>query len=310
MGHTADSYDVDTDLNVDGACVIDGAASVGGNLTVTGTVTAGGVAVTASGTTTVDDLDVEGLAEIAETLDVVGETTLDDLVVGGLQTIAETLDVTGETTVDDLVVGGLQTIAETLDVTGETTVDDLVVGGLQTVAETLDVTGVVTTTTDCDVGGDVNCTGDLGGATGTVVGASTTATDTATTSARVGGGASGYGAYATRAYVTEEVTMAQAATTSSTIEIPAGCHLVAVSGRVTGLAATTATYDIGITGDTARFGTGIAVAATTTFPGVPDAHDLYAAATTILVTPNASPTDDAGKIRFVIFYDLITPPTS
>jgi len=296
--NTSGSMDIDTDLNVDGNCV------------VAGTITAGGQAIAASGETTVNDITVEGWADVAETLDVAGETTVDDLVVGGLQTIAETLDVTGETTVDDLVVGGLQTIAETLDVTGETTVDDLVVGGKADIAETLDVVGVVTTTTDCDVGGDVNCTGDLGGATGTVTGASTTVTDTATTSARVGGGAGGYGAFCTRGYVTEVTTMEQAAFTDTVITIPAFCHLIAVSGRVNAVAATTATYNIGIVGDTARFATSVADTATTTFAGIPDAHDEYATATKVRITPNASPTDDAGRIRIVVFYDLVTPPTS
>lgn len=182
-----------------------------------------------------------------------------------------------------------------------TTADDFNVGGALAVTGASTLTGAVTMASTLAVTGAIT-------ATGGVVGEVTDATLHATTSV---GKTGANGQSILLKELTEETTMAQAATTATTIEIPAGCILLAVCGRVTGLAATTATYDIGITGDTARFGSGVLVAAGTTFKGVPDVlFEAYASATTILVTPNATPTDDNGKIRFSIFYLEITPPTS
>jgi len=106
------------------------------------------------------------------------------------------------------------------------------------------------------------------------------------------------------------VTIAVAAYTDTTIEIPAGALAIAVPTRVTALIPTAATYDVGVVGATTRYGTGILVAAGTTSKGTNDALRYYAAATKIRITPNLQPVNDTGRVRVTVFYLEVTPPTS
>lgn len=110
--------------------------------------------------------------------------------------------------------------------------------------------------------------------------------------------------------LSELTTIAAAATTDTTIEIPAGSIVIGVSVRVTTVIPTAATFDVGIAGATTRYGTGIAVAADTTNPGTNDGLRYYAAATKIRFTPNATPGAATGRVRTTIQYITITPPTS
>jgi hypothetical protein len=105
------------------------------------------------------------------------------------------------------------------------------------------------------------------------------------------------------------VTIAAAATTTSTIQIPAGAVVLGVSCRVTTVIPTAATFSVGHAGSTALWGTGIAVAAGTTNTGAA-VPALFAAATGILITPNATPADNTGRLRVVIHYYIPTAPTS
>ncbi len=110
--------------------------------------------------------------------------------------------------------------------------------------------------------------------------------------------------------LTELTTIAAAAYTDTTIQIPANSIVMAVTGRVTVEPTTTATMDIGVAGATTRYGTGILTDATTTWPGTIDALRYYATAVSIRITPNATPSDTAGRIRVNIHYITVTPPTS
>ena len=110
---------------------------------------------------------------------------------------------------------------------------------------------------------------------------------------------------------TELTTIAAAATTDTTITIPAGARVLFVTTRVTVTIPTAATFDIGISGATTRFGTGISAAAPTTDIGNDGSvDDVYAAATAIRITPNAVPATNAGRVRVTVHYFEATPPTS
>lgn len=111
--------------------------------------------------------------------------------------------------------------------------------------------------------------------------------------------------------VTELTTIAAAATTDTAIQIPANAKVLAVSVRVTTVIPTAATFDVGIAGATTRFGTGLSTAANTTNPGTnDDGARYYAAATSVRITPNATPAANTGRVRVTIHYIDVTPPTS
>lgn len=110
--------------------------------------------------------------------------------------------------------------------------------------------------------------------------------------------------------LTELTTIAAAATTDTTIQIPANAVVLGVSTRVTTVIPTAATYTVGVSGATARYATGISTAAGTTDPGTLDAARYYAAAVSIRITPNAQPAANTGRLRVTIHYYTITPPTS
>lgn len=110
--------------------------------------------------------------------------------------------------------------------------------------------------------------------------------------------------------VQELLSIAAAASQASAIQVPAGAFVLGVSYYVVTQPSGTTSFDLGITGDTQRFGATISSAATTSGKSIGDAHDEYAAATTLLVTPNTTPSAADGEIRLVIHYALITAPTS
>lgn len=105
------------------------------------------------------------------------------------------------------------------------------------------------------------------------------------------------------------LTIAAAATTTSTVQIPAGAVVLGVSCRVTTVIPTAATFSVGHAGSAALWGTGISTAAGTTNTGAA-VPALFASATSLLITPNASPADNSGRLRVVIHYYLPTAPTS
>lgn len=111
-------------------------------------------------------------------------------------------------------------------------------------------------------------------------------------------------------HLTELTPIAAAATTDTTIQIPAGAQVVAVSSRVTVQPGGTSTVDSGVAGATTRYGTAFSTAANTTNRGTDDGIRYYASAVSVRYTPNAVPSDAAGRIRTTIHFLDITPPTS
>lgn len=110
--------------------------------------------------------------------------------------------------------------------------------------------------------------------------------------------------------LTELTTIAAAATTDTTINIPAEAIVIAVSVRVTVAIPTAATFTYGVAGATARYGTGISVNVNTTYQGTLDALRYYSGATAIRFTPNLTPGTNVGRVRVTIHYIEVTPPTS
>jgi hypothetical protein len=112
--------------------------------------------------------------------------------------------------------------------------------------------------------------------------------------------------------LTELTTIAAAATTDTTIQMPANSVVLGVSVRVTVVIPTAATMTVGDSGSAARFNTGanISVAANTTDPGTKAGAYYNASALSVRFTPNATPAANTGRVRTTIYYYTITPPTS
>ena len=112
--------------------------------------------------------------------------------------------------------------------------------------------------------------------------------------------------------LTELTTIAAAATTDTTIKIPANVIVIGVSVRVTTIIPTAATFTvIGASSSTAfQTGTNVAVAANTTDKGNKNCPYLNATAQSIRITPNTSPAAATGKVRVTIHYLDITVPIS
>lgn len=118
-----------------------------------------------------------------------------------------------------------------------------------------------------------------------------------------------YGAGITVNNLSAVLTIAAAATTTSTVTIPAGAVVLGVSCRVTTVIPTAATFTLGHAGSAALWGTGISTAANAVNTGAA-VPALFATATAIVVTPNTAPANNTGRLRICIHYYLPTAPTS
>ncbi len=112
--------------------------------------------------------------------------------------------------------------------------------------------------------------------------------------------------------VSELTTIAAAATTDTAIQIPAGAVVLGVSVRVTVVIPTAATFTVtSTTGGTGfNTGTNVSTAANTTDAGTKAGAFYQAAASTIRITPNATPGNNSGRVRVTIHYYKVTPATS
>lgn len=181
-----------------------------------------------------------------------------------------------------------------------------------TTSDSWNVTGNLAVTGTSTLTGATGVTGAL-----TVGGASTltgavTASAGITSATQIVGTYGANGCKVTRTYLTELLTVAAAATSATTIEVPAGATVIAVPVRVTVVIPTATSFDIGLNGgDTDAFCNDVLVAATTTAAGNLTCPLYVAAATKILLTINGStPGDTTGRVRVTIIYETITPPTS
>ncbi len=111
--------------------------------------------------------------------------------------------------------------------------------------------------------------------------------------------------------LTELTTIAAAASTDTTIQMPATSVVLAVTVRVVTVIPTAATFTVGDSGSAARFSTAaVAVAAGSTDPGTKAGAYYNASALSIRLTPDVQPVGTTGQVRVVIYYYTVTPPTS
>lgn len=111
--------------------------------------------------------------------------------------------------------------------------------------------------------------------------------------------------------LTELTTIAAAASTDTTIQMPAGAVILGVAVRVTTVIPTAATFTVGDSGSAARFSTAaVSTAANSTDAGTKAGAYYNASALSVRITPNVQPADNTGRVRVVIYYYTVTPPTS
>lgn len=113
--------------------------------------------------------------------------------------------------------------------------------------------------------------------------------------------------------LTELTTIAAAATTDTTIQMPAGALILSVSTRVTTVIPTATSFSVGDAVSATRFGTSatISTAATTTDVGTLAGAYYNASAAAVRLTMNGgSPAANTGRVRVTIFYIQITPAGS
>lgn len=113
------------------------------------------------------------------------------------------------------------------------------------------------------------------------------------------------------ASLTELTTIAAAATTDTTIQMPANSVVLGVSTRVVTVIPTAATFTVGDSGSAARFSTAaVSTAANSTDAGTKAGAYYNASALSVRITPNATPAAATGQVRVTIYYYSVTPPTS
>ena len=111
--------------------------------------------------------------------------------------------------------------------------------------------------------------------------------------------------------LTELTTIAAAATTDTTVQMPAGAIVLAVSVRVTTVIPTAATFTVGDSGLATRFSTAaVSTAATSTDAGTKAGAYYNAGALAVRITPDLTPAAATGVVRVTVHYIDITPPTS
>ena len=111
--------------------------------------------------------------------------------------------------------------------------------------------------------------------------------------------------------LTELLTIAAAATSTTTLSIPAGAIVLAVSVRVTVAIPTAATFTvIGNTSTTVFNTAAVTVALNSTDRGTAAGAFYNATAQTVRITPNLTPGTNVGRVRVTVMYIQSTPPTS
>lgn len=107
----------------------------------------------------------------------------------------------------------------------------------------------------------------------------------------------------------ELLTIAAAATSTTTMLVPANAIVLAVSVRNTVAIPTAATYTVKL-GATEFNTVAVPVAVNTTDAGTKAGAFFNATAQGVVITPDLTPATNAGRVRVTVSYLLVTPPTS
>ena len=111
--------------------------------------------------------------------------------------------------------------------------------------------------------------------------------------------------------LTELLTIAAAATSTTTIQMPANSIILAVPVRVTTAVTCTSTFTVGDAGSATRFSTAaVSKAVNSTDKGTAAGAYYNATARGIVITPDTTPSDATGRVRVTIYYIECKPPTS
>ena len=120
------------------------------------------------------------------------------------------------------------------------------------------------------------------------------------------------GTYRDQGTISELLTIAAAASSTTTMSIPANAIVYGVSVRVTVAIPTAATFTVTGNASATQFDVagGVSTVAGTTDAGTANCPYKNGAAQTIKITPNLQPADNTGRVRITIHYYFINPATS
>lgn len=111
--------------------------------------------------------------------------------------------------------------------------------------------------------------------------------------------------------LTELTTIANAATTTTTIQLPAAAIILGVSTYVQTAIPTATTFTVGDSGSATRYSTAaVSVNLGSSDKGTAAGAYYNATAKGVLITPNGTPATNAGRLRVTIHYISVTAPTS
>lgn len=134
-------------------------------------------------------------------------------------------------------------------------------------------------------------------------------TTTSTAELQVSGGNGGF--LSSVKALTEQTTIAAAATTTTAIQLPANAVILAVSVRVVTVIPTAATFTVTSATPAKTWNTvAVAVAAGTTDQGTAPGPSFQTTASVITITPNLTPGAATGQVRVTVYYYQVTPATS
>lgn len=111
--------------------------------------------------------------------------------------------------------------------------------------------------------------------------------------------------------LTELLTIAASATSTTTIQKPANSIILAVPVRVVVALPVTTNFTVGDAGSATRFSTAaVSKAINSTDPGTQAGAFYNSTAQGIVITPDSTPSNATGRVRVTIFGIQVTPPTS
>jgi hypothetical protein len=111
-------------------------------------------------------------------------------------------------------------------------------------------------------------------------------------------------------YLTEVYAVPASVDGYSVNQLPAQALIIGINARVTKSVAGTTTFSLGVSGTYNYFGSGIASTVGTTQVCMTNGIFYNAAARSVLIKPNTTPSDALGTIRLTIYYISMTVPTS